>query len=716
MRSDPHAVTPMSPSYTDLLQLPAADAVEAGLRAELQAALAGRTGAAAGALLPEILSTLAGLNADGEMLAAAIVDAAQADAAWPDGQALPQALASLLDGLSAEARVRALHEQHAEGSDPEGLRRLLLAMSQDLRVVPVMLSRHLARLRHAVDADDGEAQPLARLTRDIHAPLANRLGIWQVKWALEDLAFRVLEPVSYRRIARLMDDTRRGREAYIGQMRRALSDALATHGIDAEVAGRSKHLYSVWRKMQKKQLPFEGLHDLHAVRVLVDTAAQCYAVLGVVHAAWLPVPGEFDDYIARPKANDYRSLHTCVVGPDGKVVEVQIRTRDMHRHAELGVAAHWRYKEGGSGDAALERKVAWMRRVLDAAREESDAALRADLDQELVEERVYVLTPKGEVIDLPAGATPLDFAYRVHTDIGHRCRGAKIDGRIVTLDYKLRTGERVEVMVGKVSEPRRDWLLPGNRFLASPRSREKVRAWFRRLDRGRNQQAGREILERELKRMGAADADLAPVLQRFHLDGIDELHVQLALGEIGPSQVVRALHEAVRAPEALDEAPRAPATRAKASPGPRTGVTVAGVDNLLVNIARCCQPVPGEAVVGYLTRGRGLSVHRANCPALQRMSARGPERLMAVDWGDVDQRQRVEIVVSGIDRKGWLRDVSNLIAQEGVMVRAIRGDGASRDGRQRLLIGIEVRDIDQLSRLLGKLSSLPGVLDARRSD
>lgn len=692
--------------------LPVADALGTEMRAWLAGVLPRDMGDAGVAHLSAVFELLAGLNADGDMLAAAVLDAARSAGVDVAGIDMPLPLRQLLDGLDAESQVRSLHAEQGQGGNPEGLRRLLLAMSQDLRVVPILLARHLVRLRAASAGESADARTLAQLTRDIHAPLANRLGIWQLKWELEDLAFRVLEPEQYRRLARLMDDTRRGREAYIDVVKAALGEALAAHHIEAEVAGRSKHLYSVWRKMQKKHLPFEGLHDLRAVRVLVDTTPECYAVLGLVHALWMPVPGEFDDYIARPKANDYRSLHTCVSGPEGKVVEVQIRTREMHRHAELGVAAHWRYKEGGGGDVALERKVAWMRQLLDAARDESDAELRADLDQELLEERVYALTPKGEVIDLPAGATPLDFAYRVHTDIGHRCRGAKVDGRIVPLDHKLATGERVEVMVGKTGEPRRDWLLPGNRFLASPRSREKVRAWFRRLDRDRNQQAGREMLERELKRMGLSDADLAPALARFHLDSVDELQVQVALGEIGPSQVVRALNDARRPPEPVaEEMPVATSRPAQSAPA---GVSVGGVDNLLVNVARCCQPLPGEPVVGYLTRSRGLSLHRANCAAVKRMSVREPERLMPVDWGDAAPRQGVDIVVDGIDRKGWLRDVSNLIAQEGVMVRAIRGDGASRDGRQRLLIGVEVRDIGQLSQLLGKLSALPGVLDARR--
>ena len=713
MRHSSEAVVAPPASLPEVLRLPALDGLGTGMRAWLSAALGDGPPEADGSQLPDTLSQLATLNADEEMLAAAILDAyARAEGIQP-GIDMPASLRRLLEGLSAEAQVRALHAEQGQGADPEGLRRLLLAMSQDLRVVPILLARHLARLREAVRTDAGDAHALARLTRDIHAPLANRLGIWQLKWELEDLAFRVLEPEAYRRIARLMDDTRRGRESYIEIVKAALGDALHAHGVEAEVAGRSKHLYSIWRKMQKKGLPFEGLYDLRAVRVLVDATPECYAALGVVHALWMPVPGEFDDYIARPKANDYRSLHTCVVGPEGKVVEVQIRTREMHSHAELGVAAHWRYKEGGAGDAALERKVAWMRRLLDAGSEDDERTLRADLDQELIEERVYALTPKGEVVDLPAGATPLDFAYRVHTDIGHRCRGAKVDGRIVPLDYKLATGERVEVMVGKTGEPRRDWLLPGNRFLASARSREKVRAWFRKLDRERNQQAGREILERELKRMGMSDADLSAIPARFHIETVDELHVKVALGEIGPTQVVRALNDARRQPAPETET-FAPTTAPKAVASARPGVSVAGVDNLLVHVARCCQPVPGEPVVGYLTRSRGLSMHRANCAALKRMAAREPERMMPVDWGDASPRQAVDIVVSGIDRKGWLRDVSNLIAQEGVMVRAIRSDGATRDGRQRLAIGLEIRDIDQLSQLLGKLAAVPGVQEARR--
>lgn len=708
----------MSLMLDEVLALPAASALRDADRQRLQTHLPALSQGADWRWLEDTLTLLATLGADAQMLVAAIVDAAGLTADTLKALPLEAGEATLLEGLAAEQQVRALHAEQRQGSDPEGLRRLLLAMTQDLRVVPILLARHLARLRHAVAEGSDKALALAKLTRDIHAPLANRLGIWQLKWELEDLAFRVLEPDAYRRIARLLDDKRRDREDYIAQFKRELGEAVAAAGIQADVAGRPKHIYSIWRKMQKKNLPFEGLYDLRAVRVLVDETAQCYAVLGLVHARWLPVPGEFDDYIARPKANDYRSLHTCVVGPGGKIVEVQIRTREMHAHAELGVAAHWRYKEGGAGDAALERKVAWMRKLLDASHEEGGADLQAGLDHELVEDRIYALSPKGEVIDLPQGATPLDFAYRVHTEVGHRCRGAKVDGRIVPLDYRLNTGERVEIMTGKVSEPRRDWLLPGNHFLVSARSREKVRAWFRKLDRERNQQAGREILERELKRLGQADAALDDILPRFHVSSIEALWVQLALGEIGPHQVVRALGDARKAAQAAAAEPAQAAviTHKTADDGAaRPGVSVAGVDNLLVHIARCCQPVPGEPVAGYLSKRRGLAMHRANCPALQRMVAADPARWMPVSWEDAGSRQRVEIAMTAIDRRYLLRDVSNLIAQENLHVGNIQGNSNTRDGRTRLTIQVQVRDFDQLSQLIGKLAALPGVEEVRRN-
>ncbi|MBP6799014.1 MAG: bifunctional (p)ppGpp synthetase/guanosine-3',5'-bis(diphosphate) 3'-pyrophosphohydrolase, partial [Luteimonas sp.] len=666
------------------------------------------------------------LHADGDVAAAALLFelpplAERVEAALPAAHA---GIAALLEGQRAATKVWTLHAESAGSGNAEGLRRLLLAIVRDLRVVPILLARQLAQLRHATHLPEDERTSLARLTRDIHAPLANRLGIWQLKWELEDLAFRYLEPDTYRRIAALLDDNRAGRERFIEQVKSQLGEALRAQGLTAEIAGRPKHIYSIWKKMRKKDVPIGELYDLRAVRVLVDDVPACYAVLGVVHALWAPVPGEFDDYIARPKNNDYRSLHTAVVGPEGKTLEVQIRTREMHEQAELGVAAHWRYKEtGGSlrssaGNAALDRKIEWMRRLLESSAEgsEGDAALARGFDTELVEDRIYALTPAGEVIDLPRGATPLDFAYHVHTMVGHRCRGAKVDGRIVPLDHRLRSGDRVEILTAKTAAPRRDWLVVANGFLASPRSREKVRSWFHKLDRERNLQAGRELLDRELRRMGLLQAELPPVLARFNVASVDELLVLVALGDVGPHQVGRALqeHERSQAKPEDDAAMPAAANRPRRAPKATTsGFTVVGVGNLLVQVARCCQPLPGEPVSGYLTRTRGVSVHRADCPAFLRLATAQPQRVLPVAWGREDGAHDATVLVDAVDRRHLLRDVSNLIAQEEAHVLSIHSE-AGRHGRVRLRLQLRVGGYDQLSRLLGKLDSLPGVEQARR--
>ena len=678
-------------------------------------------------LLADTLQSLTRLGADGEVLAAAIVHA------LPQLQAplVPRlacefpTVATLLDGQRAAAQVWALHAERRAGGNPEGLRRLLLAIVRDLRVVPILLARQLARLRAAAALPEDKRRALAQLTRDIHAPLANRLGIWQLKWELEDLAFRHLEPDTYQRIARLLDDKRVGREHYIAQVQVELAGALAAQGLRADVAGRPKHIFSIWKKMQKKNAPIGELYDLRALRVLVDDVPACYAALGVVHALWAPLPGEFDDYIARPKRNDYRSLHTAVIGPEGKAVEVQIRTFDMHRQAELGVAAHWRYKEdkagrgaGGSaaGNAAQDRKIEWMRRLLDAHHDSSrddSGALFGELDTELAEDRVYALTPMGEVIDLPCGATPLDFAYQVHTMVGHRCRGAKVDGRIVPLDHRLHSGDRVEILTGKIAQPRRDWLLASNGFLASARSREKVRSWFHKLERDRNLQAGRELLDKELKRIGLPHADLGPVLPRFNVANLEDLQVLIALGDAGPHQVARALLEHARAGQ-QEPALRPQPARTPRAPAP-TAFTVVGVDNLLVQIARCCQPLPGEPIAGYLTRSRGVSVHRADCAAFARLSAKALHRVLPVEWGGDSGGHTADVLVDALDRRWLLKDLTNLIAQEDAHVLAIRSDPARGGGRVRLHLQLKVRDFGQLSRLLGKIDGLPGIEQTRRA-
>lgn len=711
-------------------------ALDQARRARLRglAALAGTPGADRQAVLAGTLELLAVLAADADTLSAAFVHALgelPADAIAAFERECP-GVAPLLEGQRAALQVWSLHAGQAAGANAEGLRRLLLAIVRDLRVVPILLAEQLARMRLARGLAEDERVELARLTRDIHAPLANRLGIWQLKWELEDLAFRYLEPDTYRRIARLLDDKRAGREAFIEQVKRELGRALRAHGLRGEVAGRPKHIYSIWRKMQKKNVPIGELYDLRAVRVLVDDVAACYAALGVVHALWSPVPGEFDDYIARPKHNDYRSLHTAVVGPQGKTLEVQIRTREMHAQAELGVAAHWRYKEhaygsrGGSqrsaaANAANDRKIEWMRRLLETGADGREGeTLAGGLGTELVEDRIYALTPMGKVIDLPAGATPLDFAYHVHTEVGHRCRGAKVDGRIVPLDYRLRSGERVEIMTAKTGEPRRDWLLASNGFLASARSRDKVRAWFHRLDRANNLQAGRDMLERELRRLGLLQALQgefpAPVLARFNVAALDELLVLVALGDVGPHQVGRALLELEREREGEPTAPP-PAPRPRRRPGAGTaggGFTVVGVGNLLVQIARCCQPLPGEPIAGYLTRARGVSVHRSDCPAFLRLSAASPQRVLPVEWGESGGGHETGMEVEALDRKHLLKDLSNLIAQEDAHVLDIHSQ-AQRGSRQRLRLRVRVRDYGQLARLLARIESLPGVESVRRA-
>ncbi len=670
-------------------------------------------------VIADMLEALGRLNAEGDVIAAAILFSLPEDDAGLQASLVREhpAVAALIDGQRAARQVWALHAERAGHGNQEGLRRLLLSIVRDLRVVPILLARQLAYLRAAAKGPEDEQRALAQLTRDIHAPLANRLGIWQLKWELEDLAFRFLDPDTYRRIARLLDDKRGGRERYIDAVRQRLDEALDAQGLRADVAGRPKHIYSIWKKMQRKDVPIGELYDLRAVRVLVDDVPACYAALGVVHALWTPVPGEFDDYIARPKRNDYRSLHTAVVGPEGKTLEVQIRTFAMHEQAELGVAAHWRYKEGGSGDAALERKIEWMRRLLESHQESGDeTALAGALDTELVEDRIYTLTPRGEVIDLPRGATPLDFAYHVHTMVGHRCRGAKVNGRIVPLGHTLQSGDRVEILTAKTPEPRRDWLVPANGYLASGRSRDKVRAWFHKLDRERNVQAGRELLERELKRLGFQQADPAPALKRFHAATLDDLHVMVALGDVGPHQVVRALGEAeaeARKPEpqTTDFARAPPRQLPKAS----SEFTVVGVDNLLVQIARCCRPLPGEAITGYLTRTRGISVHRPDCAAFQRLAAREPQRVLPVAWGRAGGAHEAEALVDGVDRRHLLKDLTNLIAQEDAHVLAIRSEGTRGVGRIRLRLHLRVQDHGQFARLLGKLEAVPGIERVRRA-
>ncbi|MEW5320219.1 MAG: hypothetical protein WDW38_011308 [Sanguina aurantia] len=563
----------------------------------------------------DVLDLLELLGCDAQTQAAALWFelARAAPGVWAVQAAkLPAELKRLVEGqlVDGVTKLDKLHAQHAQSTATEGLRRLLLAI--------------LARMRAAAVLPPEQSAALARLTRDIHSPLANRLGIWQLKWELEDLAFRFLEPDIYKRIARLLDERRGDREKFIRDVMVELQQALETTGVHAELAGRPKHIYSIYKKMQRKSLDFSDLYDIRAVRILVDTVADCYGALGVVHARWPHLPDEFDDYIARPKANGYRSLHTAVLGPAGKTLEVQIRTHEMHHANELGVAAHWRYKEGGNSDIEFEAKIAWMRKLLEPRGD--DTGLAADLHNELLEDRVYLLTPKGEIFDLAHGATVLDFAYLVHTEVGHRCRGAKVNGRIVPLTFQPQSGDRIEILTTKLGEPSRDWLSPHHGYLTTSRAKDKVRAWFRRIAHDANVAVGRSMFERELKRLALPTMDVAKLPAHFHLKNHEELMIALALGEIVPGQVSRVLQEAA---QPTPPAPPAPAYVARPPTLDHSALSIIG--NLLTTLARCCQPLPGDAVRGFVTKGRGVSVHRADCVSLDRLARRDPERVIESD-------------------------------------------------------------------------------------
>jgi GTP pyrophosphokinase len=594
----------------------------------------------------------------------------------------------------------------------ETLRKMLLAVADDPRLVVARLAEQLVRLRHARELTEESRRRLAFETREILAPLANRLGVWNLKWELEDLAFRYLEPEEYHHIARALAERRVDREQYIVSVCALLKRELREAGVAAQVFGRPKHIYSIARKMRRKHVGFEELFDVRAVRIVVESIADCYAALGVVHGLWHYIPGEFDDYIATPKDNEYRSIHTAVIGPEGKSLEVQIRSNDMHAQAELGIAAHWRYKEGGARDARYERKIEWVRRVLDptqAADVDGDPIER--LKSELFADRIYAMTPKGEVVDLPRGSTPLDFAYHVHTDLGHRCRGAKINGRIVPLNQPLANGQVVEIITGKQLAPSRDWLSPDQGFLASARSRAKVRAWFRRIDEPEHRVSGRDSLERELKKVGAGPDLIAALVRELKADGTEDLHRKIGEGEVTTAALAAAIAR-VRAPAepALAPARKRPPRRIGRSP-----VEIEGVGDLPITMARCCGPVPPEPIAGYVTLGRGVTIHRGRCASLLRMRAVKPERVLKVEWTlDSDSVLAVRIRVQAFDRRGLLRDVSDVMALEKLSIEGVNSDTDPMDRIATIVMRTAVRDHAQLGRVLQRLSAVPNVLRAER--
>ena len=593
----------------------------------------------------------------------------------------------------------------------ETVRKMLLAVVGDQRLVLARLAEALVRLRHARELEVPERERLATEVRAIFAPLANRLGIWQLKWELEDLAFRYLEPEEYRQLAAALNERRADRERYIEQFCARVRRDLAAAGISAEVHGRPKHIFSIYRKMLRKHLPFEQIFDVRAVRIVVESVADCYAALSVVHGEWPYIPAEFDDYIATPKDNHYRSIHTAVTGPEGRSVEIQIRTREMHEHAELGIAAHWQYKEGGAHDAQYQRKIEAVRRLLQPGEQpDEEPDVLESLRGQIFADHIYALTPKGEVIELPRGATPLDFAYQVHSNLGHRCRGAKVNGRIVPLTYQLGNGEVVEIIAGKHPAPSRDWLAPELGFLASTRSRTKVRAWFRRQDAGDNRAAGRSIAERELARAGATEALLPELLTQLRAQDADEFHQLLGEGEITATQLAQALLRLVR-----PAAPEAPVRKPRPAGPPRHPVDIEGVGDLPITLASCCAPLRPQPIVGYITVGRGVTIHRADCRNFARMRAEKPERMLQVEWSSGEQElMTVEVVVYAYDRRGLVRDITDVVAQEHLSIQGMN-TLTNEDRIARVAFRLGVAHLEQLEKLIRRLAGVPNVSEVRRT-
>ncbi len=669
---------------------------------------------------PEALAVadiLAELKLDHEVVAAALLQPE-----WASKRIEREALtarfgagvAALVEGVGKLAVIGEFHQQgQPHGRQLESLRKMLLAMAQDLRVVLIALAGCLARM-HRIDAlSEAERKRLAREARDLFAPLANRLGIARVKWELEDLALRCLEPEVYRKLARALDERRTEREAYIDALIAQLRDELARAGVRADVQGRVKHIYSIWKKMQRKQLPFEQIFDVRAVRVMVDSVADCYAALGVVHAQWNHIRQEFDDYIANPKANGYRSLHTAVIGPGGKTLEVQIRTEEMHQSAELGVAAHWRYKEGGASQGSgFEQQIAWLRQMLDNREGEGDLLDR--FKAEAFQDRVFVVTPKGQIVELPQGATPLDFAYHVHTEVGHRCRGAKVNGRIVPLTYELKNGEQVEVLTAKLPAPSRDWLSPHLGYLRSTRAREKVRSWFRQLDLDNSIATGRAALERELARLSVRKLNLERLAEKLHFARPEELYAALGRGDMTTAHVVSVVQDLIL-PHPTAEEVLPPLVKPRRSGEGGGEVQIRGVGNLLTQSAKCCHPVPYDPIAGFITRGRGVTIHRQDCPNLFELIEHHRERLIEVSWGEaVAARYRVDVQVEAYDRAGLLRDITSVLANDKIGTLAVNMQSDRAEGIARVQLTLEVGDVAQLSRVLDKIAALPNVIEARR--
>lgn len=663
----------------------------------------------------EMVEILVELNLDADSLATAYLtpyylnDVVSIDAVE---EHLGNHVAVLLTGVSQMATISTLAHQGNGTVQVDNIRRMLLAMVEDVRAVVIKLAEQVCHLRNVKDAAEEERVVAAKETADIFAPLANRLGIGQLKWELEDLAFRYLHPDIYKNIAKQLDDKRLAREAYMVDMVEQVKQRLHEAGIKAEVYGRPKHIYSIYKKMAKKNYEFDQLFDIRAMRIVVERLQDCYGALGIVHTNWRHLNKEFDDYVATPKQNGYQSIHTVVFGPEGKTVEIQIRTHEMHQDAELGVAAHWMYKEGalpgrGSG---YEQKISWLRKLLQWQEEVVDGSdLAQELKNQVVEDRVYVFTPRGDIFDLPLGATPLDFAYYIHSNVGHRCIGAKIFGKIVPFTHQLSTGDQVEILTQKQPNPSRDWLNPSLGYIKSSRARAKIHHWFKQLDRDKNLSAGKEILDNELQKLELTYKDLDPAIKRFNFRELDDLMVAIGAGDIRLNQMLNFI---------TDRTEHEPVIRFKSPSkvtGDKNGIVVDGVGSLMSHVARCCRPVPGDEIIGYITQGRGIAVHREDCDSFSNLKNKHPERVISVSWSDdISSSYALTIRIEASDRSGLIRDISSALANEKVNVLNMNVNTVDSTQTAIFVMQIEVHDLQGTNKVLSKLHQIEGVHSAKR--
>ncbi len=639
------------------------------------------------------------------------------------GEQFGPAIQKLVVGVRRMDAIKTLHTRQtkkkvSDETQIDNIRRMLLAMVEDVRAVVIKLAERICALQQVKEADEETRVLVARECANIYAPLANRLGIGQLKWELEDHSFRYLHPETYKQIAGLLDERRADRVDYIKAFVSDLQETLNQQHIKAQVYGRPKHIYSIWKKMQKKSLTFEQLFDIRAVRIIADRLQDCYAALGVVHSHWKHIPREFDDYIATPKPNGYQSIHTVIVGPEGKTVEIQIRTQQMHQDAELGVAAHWKYKEGSIGQkTGYEEKLNWLRKILTWQEEVAESGdLVEELRSQVFDDRVYVFTPKGDVVDLPVGSTPLDFAYYIHSNVGHRCIGAKVDGRIVPFTYQLQTGDKVEVLTGKELNPSRDWMHPGLGYVHSSRARAKIHTWFKKQDREKNLQAGREMLELQLHKVNLSIKEADPAIERFNMATMDDLCAAIGGGDVRIMQVVNYLLQLKAPPPEIDPRIKVKKESDKKRPQKDT-VVVEGVGNLMTQLAGCCQPLPGEPIIGFITQGRGVSVHREDCEQLQHMLDQHPERQIDVNWAsNLTGGFKTEVEVFGADRDGLLRDVTTVLANEKVTLLGVNSLSDTSDHTARIKLMLEVKDLHSLSKTITRLQQVKGVSDVKRLD